>query len=115
LILFTFSKNSLEIGLTWWNKVACYVYSAQVRPFNSYHQHYSAFGLDEHIRIAADYGIYLIGSYRLSVFAQVQLPAVDHVRNLLRTHASSGGCQTIDYGFFYLHATNLLNFHQFMK
>ena len=53
---------------------------------------------------------HLLGSYRLSILSQMEALTVYHVSNLLRAHSPSGGCETIDYGFFDFHNPNVTIF-----
>ena len=53
---------------------------------------------------------HLLGSYRLPILSQMEALTVYHVSNLLRAHSPSGGCETIDYGFFDFHNPNVTIF-----
>ena len=73
----------------------------------SYHQHDPALVLDEHFRVPEDYCVYLLGSHRLAILAEMETLTVYHVGNLLGAHPSAGGCKAIDYGFFNLYLSNV--------
>lgn len=63
--------------------------------------------LDESVRVAHVHGIDLGRSHRQAVLSNVQLPAVDDIRDLLRAKAPVTFCKDIQYGFFYLHLHSL--------
>ena len=53
---------------------------------------------------------HLFGSHRLAVLTQMKTLTVYHVSDLLRAHSPTGGCETIDYGFFNFHFPNVTIF-----
>ena len=73
----------------------------------SYHQHDPSFGLCEHVGVAANCCIYLVGRDRLPILADVQPLAVYHIGNLLGTHPSVLFCKAVEYGFFYFHTPKI--------
>ena len=70
--------------------------------FSDY-QHDPALVLNEGVRVMHHYGIDLGGCHRLTVLADVQLPAVDDIRYLFGPEASSPFGKDVQYGFLYLH------------
>lgn len=71
----------------------------------SYHEHYPSLGLDECVRIVHHHGIDLRRSDRLPVLADMQPPAVDDFRNLLRPQPAVTLGQHIKYRFLDFHFT----------
>ena len=96
----------------------------------SNHQHNPSFCLNKHIGVATNHSINLIGGDRLTILADMQALAVNHLRNLFRSHpaidfvllllarqntskldsalarSSVLPCEAIKYGFFYSHKFN---------
>ena len=70
----------------------------------SNHQHYPSFCLNKHIGIATDNGINLFGRNRLPILADMQALAVNHLRNLFRSHSS------VDFVFLLLARQNTIKF-----
>ena len=91
------------------------VYADLIVPLILYHQHNTSFGLCEHVGIAADCCIYLVGRDGLSVLAYVQALAVYHIGNLLGTHSSVLFCKAVKYGFFYFHTPKIGVLHAFFQ
>ena len=53
---------------------------------------------------------HLLRCYWLAILSQMKTLAIYHISNLLRAHSPSGGCETIDYGFFDFHNPNVTIF-----
>lgn len=69
----------------------------------SNHRHYPSFCLNKHIGISTNHRINLIGRNRLPILADMQALAVNHLRNLFRSHSSVLTCEAIKYSFFDFH------------
>ena len=52
----------------------------------------------------------LFSTHWLAILTQMKTLTVYHVSDLLRAHSPTGGCETIDYGFFDFHNPNVTIF-----
>ena len=88
------------------NKKQQIIHDSLLLMHSLYHQHNPSFCLDKHIGIATDNGINLFGRNRLPILADMQALAVNHLRNLFRSHSPVLGSEAVKYGFFDFHKFN---------